>query len=230
MTDKTLSIGIVVPVLNEAAQLPELLQSLKPLAADDVVIVDGGSCDGSRELLAASGFRWLASSPGRAVQMNAGAASIHSDVTLFLHADTRLSPCHLDDIRRCLGDREYVGGRFDVQLEGGHSMLPLVALLMNLRSRLSRISTGDQAIFVRREVFEALGGFSLLPLMEDVEFSRRLKRAGRICCLRRKVITSARRWQQRGVWRTIGLMWRLRLLYWLGVDAERLATYYREVR
>jgi rSAM/selenodomain-associated transferase 2 len=224
------SIGIVVPLLNESRALPSLLAELAGVGADKVLFVDGGSDDGTRELLQRSGVNWMASEPGRAVQMNAGADHVHCDVLLFLHADTLMTAAHVDDVRRCMADPACVGGRFDVRLTGRHPLLPLVARMMNLRSRLTRISTGDQAMFVRRKQFDALGGFPPQPLMEDIELSRRLKRRGRICCLGRIVTTSGRRWQQHGLWSTIALMWMLRLRYWLGADVARLAARYRQVR
>lgn len=227
---RELSIGIVVPVLNEQAALPRLLASLSHLGADDLLFVDGGSSDGTPELLQSWGAAWITAAPGRAGQMNAGAARLKSDVLLFLHADTELTPVHLTDVRHCMDDAGCIGGRFDVRLTGTHPLLPLIAGLMNLRSRLTHICTGDQAMFVRRAMFEQVGGFPEQPLMEDIELSRRLKRQGHICCLHRKVTTSGRRWQRLGVGRTIWLMWRLRLLYWLGMNVDRLAAYYRDVR
>jgi rSAM/selenodomain-associated transferase 2 len=163
---------------------------------------------------------------GRASQMNAGAAVATSGVLLFLHADTQLPADAQALVEQAL--RSHAWGRFDVAIDGRSRWLPLVAALMNLRSRASGIATGDQAIFMRRDAFDAVGGFADQPLMEDIELSRRLRaRFGAPACLRAKVLTSGRRWDERGAWRTIALMWRLRLLYRLGVPAERLAAQYR---
>lgn len=221
-------ISIILPVLNEAAGLPALLAALAPLRAGgaELIFVDGGSTDASRSLIAAAGLTCLASPRGRARQMNAGAAAATGDVLLFLHADTRLPADALTAIRSAIaaGAR---WGRFDVRIEGRPLMLKVVARMMNLRSRLTGIATGDQAIFVTRAAFNAVGGFPVQPLMEDIELSRRLLVTSRPACLRARVITSGRRWEQRGVWRTIVLMWQLRWAYWRGVPAAQLAKRYR---
>ena len=221
-------ISIVVPVLDEARNLERLLPALRDLAPDaEVVIVDGGSRDDTESVLA----RWprarIVSSPrGRALQMNAGAARSAGEVILFLHADTRLPAGFTDAIERALDDRRVVGGRFDVAFDNPAWPFRMIAAMMNLRSRLSGIFTGDQAIFVRRPAFEALGGYPEIPLMEDVALTRRLRRLGRVACLRRRVTTSARKWERDGIARTIGLMWMLRFLYFCGVSPERLHRWY----
>ena len=221
------ALAIVVPMLDEAATLPALLVHLAGWRARgcEVVLVDGGSRDDSVEMARAAGFRVLIAERGRARQMNAGAQACGRALLLFLHADTRLPEAA--DAVVCAALAVQAWGRFDVHIDGRPRMLRVVAALMNLRSRLSGIATGDQAIFVRREVFEAAGGFPDQPLMEDIELSRRLLRVSRPACLRARVRTSGRRWEQRGVWRTIALMWRLRWAYWRGVPAERLAEAYR---
>jgi len=224
------SVAIVVPLLNEGERLPQLLKMLETLHADEVVLVDGGSSDGSDMLLSASPFKWIRSRPGRAVQMNAGAALCRSDVLLFVHADTEISSAALGTLKLAVSRPEIVGGRFDVRLSGDRLIFGLIAFMINLRSRLSGISTGDQCQFVRREVFEQLGGFPEQPLMEDIEFSSRLKGVGRIVCLRDKVTTSSRRWEKRGIFKTILLMWKIRLYYWLGVSSDQLAEMYRDAR
>jgi len=223
-------VAVVIPLLNEAVALPHLLQGLRQCAPDELLLVDGGSSDETRQILQDSGLRWLTSQCGRGAQMNAGARVCKSKIILFLHADTEISLGHIEFLRGLAQKPDYVGGRFDVHLSGAHSALRMIEWFMNLRSRLSRISTGDQAMFVRRDVFEAMGGFAEIPLMEDIEFSRRLKRQGRIACLRRKVLTSSRRWERYGMVPTLLLMWRLRLLYWLGVSPAKLAAMYREAR
>lgn len=225
-----LSIAVIVPLLNEAATLPAMLKHWSDLNADELFIVDGGSTDGSRELLDQSGLHWLSSETGRARQMNVGAAASSSDVVLFLHADTRLPPQALSLVRQALRHTGTVAGRFDVRIDGGHPMLRVVERAMNWRSRLTGISTGDQAMFVRREVFDRLGGFPEQPLMEDIQLSKRLKREGGLACLSACVTTSARRWERFGIFSTMALMWRLRFLYWLGASPERLVAMYREAR
>jgi len=167
---------------------------------------------------------------GRALQMNRGAAAAQGTVLLFLHADTRLPAGFAGAVLDVLADPLVVGGRFDVRIVPATPLLRLVGGLMNLRSRLSRIATGDQAIFVRRATFEAMGGFAALPLMEDIAFSRALKRQGRIACLRDQVETSARRWLRHGPLRTVLLMWWLRLLYFLGASPTSLRRRYDDSR
>ena len=191
----------------------------------EVLLVDGGSSDCSPELATAQGVRVVHSEPGRARQMNRGASCSRGRVLLFLHADTQL-PDHADQQVRQVLQGGAGWGRFDVQITGQSPLLPLVAAMMNWRSRLSGIATGDQALFIDRDLFQQVGGFPEQPLMEDIEISRRLLRIARPCCLREKVITSGRRWQQGGVCRTIGLMWRLRWRYWRGVPAAELAREY----
>lgn len=219
-----MQLSIIVPALDEAACIGDTLVALASLRARgcEVLLVDGGSIDGTPDIAAPLCDRVLSAPRGRAAQMNAGAAAANGDALLFLHADTRLPPGADTAVAGALAAGAG-WGRFDVRLDGRHILLPLVAALMNLRSRLSGIATGDQAMFVRSTLFLDLGGFATLPLMEDVELSRRLRARGRPACLRLQVTTSARRWQRHGVLRTIVLMWRLRLAYALGVAPERLA-------
>lgn len=224
------SIAAIVPVFNEVRMLPEKLTSLKALNVDELVFIDGGSTDGTQQLLEQSGLMWLPSERGRAAQMNVGGRICKSDILLFLHIDTEISENNMSAIKSSMKQPYLVGGRFDVRLSGHHPAYRMISWFINIRSRLTKISTGDQAIFVRRDVFERMEGFADLPLMEDVEFSMRLKGQGGISCLRQKVTTSSRRWQQHGIIRTILLMWKLRLLYWLGTPADKLATMYRNVR
>ncbi|WP_425261070.1 TIGR04283 family arsenosugar biosynthesis glycosyltransferase [Rubrivivax sp. RP6-9] len=223
-----LQISIVVPALNEAAGIAATLAALAPLraAGHEVLVVDGGSSDGTPALCAGLADAVLAGPRGRARQMNAGAARAHGAVLLFLHADTRLPAGAADAVQRAVaGGAPW--GRFDVHIEGRPRLLRVVAASMNLRSRWTGIATGDQAIFVQRAAFQAVGGFADQPLMEDIELSRRLRRVGAPACLRERVHTSGRRWEQRGVWRTIWLMWRLRWRYWRGASPEALAQAYR---
>ena len=221
-------LAVIVPVLNEAAALPAFLERARDWPVDELVFVDGGSRDATPRLLAEAGARWMTSRAGRAIQMNAGARATKSDVLVFIHVDTTVSSSNFETIRRVMRDEGVVGGRFDVRLSGRQPAFRVIEFFINLRSRLTRIATGDQAIFVRRSVFERLGGFPEQPLMEDVEFSRRLKRLGRIACLRERVVTSSRRWERHGIARTVWLMWSLRLGYWLGADPERLRRRYRD--
>jgi rSAM/selenodomain-associated transferase 2 len=211
-------LSIVVPALNEAPRIRAALEALAPLRArgHEVIVVDGGSSDGTAQLATGWCDQVVLSSPGRAMQMNAGARLASGDVLLFLHADTRLPPDFAIP-EAC------VWGRFDVRIEGRHPLLKVVAWSMNLRSRLTGIATGDQAIFVRRDAFP---GFPEIPLMEDVEFCRQMKRSAAPACLRETVLTSGRRWESRGVLRTIVLMWRLRLMYFFGARPERLSRIY----
>lgn len=226
MTRVRASISVIVPMLDEAEEIAATLATTRDPEVLEVVVVDGGSRDRSAALAAQLADRVLTAPRGRAAQMNAGAAVARGSVLLFLHADTRLPPGFGGTVRRAV-DGGAVGGRFDVELRSSHPLLRVVAALMNLRSRLTGISTGDQAIFVRQSIFAALGGFPSIPLMEDVAFSRLLRRTGRLAALREKVSTSGRRWETNGVARTILLMWWLRLGFACGVAPERLAELYR---
>jgi rSAM/selenodomain-associated transferase 2 len=224
----TPTLSIIVPVLNEAAGIAATLVVLAPLRSRgaEVIVCDGGSRDGTLARAQPLADRVLAAPPGRARQMNAGAAVARAPVLLFLHADTALP----DDADRLVLQAIADGaswGRFDVRITGRPFMLRVVAALMNVRSRWTGIATGDQAIFIRRDVFTQVGGFPDQPLMEDVELCRRLRRTAPPACLRARVTTSGRRWETRGVWRTIFLMWRLRWQYWRGAPADLLAKAYR---
>jgi rSAM/selenodomain-associated transferase 2 len=218
-----MKLSIVIPALNEAGEIGACLQALAPLRGrgHEVIVADGGSDDGTPAIARALCDRVIAAPRGRASQMNAGARGAGGDALVFLHADTRL-PVRADElILDALKSRPW--GRFDVTIEGRHRLLAIVACAMNLRSRLTGIATGDQAIFVRRDAF---AGFPEIALMEDIAFSKAMKRRGRPACLAERVATSGRRWERRGVLRTIVLMWRLRLMYFLGVRPEALARIY----
>ena len=223
-------ISLVVPALDEAGMIARSLGPLQSLrgSALEVIVADGGSRDGTRRIARPLCDRIVGAPRGRARQMNAGAGVARGRALLFLHADTRLPAGWNRMVRDALGGgcgREW--GRFDVRLDGAHPMLRIVERAMNLRSRLSGIATGDQAIFVTRDAFRAAGGFPDVALMEDVALSRTLRARSRPVCLRAAVVTSSRRWERRGIARTIVLMWRLRLEYALGADPERLARLYR---
>lgn len=222
-------VSVIVPTLDEAACITTLLADLAPLrdAGHEVILVDGGSHDDTAALARPRVDRLITAARGRAVQMNAGARAANGDVLWFLHADTRVPPGALDALLRTAARR--VGwGRFDVRLSGRHPLLRVVERSMNLRSRLTGIATGDQGIFVERALFDRSGGFPSIPLMEDIALSKALRRETRPACIAwPRLETSSRRWESRGVLRTVLLMWRLRLAYALGVPPQVLARHYR---
>jgi rSAM/selenodomain-associated transferase 2/rSAM/selenodomain-associated transferase 1 len=229
MVMRRFALRIVIPVLNEGAALTPRLQALQTLRRQgaEVVVVDGGSTDDSWARARPWVDRLLASATGRAIQMNAGAQDTdqsQADALLFLHADTELPGDAMSLLTDAL--RDHAWGRFDVRLDSDDWRLRLVAFMMNGRSRLSGIATGDQAMFMRATVFHAVGGFPSQALMEDIEMSSRLKRIERPACLRQTVLTSARKWHRHGVWRTVVLMWRLRLAYFFGASPESLMLAY----
>jgi rSAM/selenodomain-associated transferase 2 len=221
-------ISVVVPTLNEAHGVARALAALEPLRrrGHEVIVVDGGSADGTAGIARALADRVVSAPRGRASQMNTGAAVARGEVLLFLHADTRLPAGAGERILDGLAAGSSQWGRFDVRIEGKSRFLAVIAFLMNLRSRLTGIATGDQAIFVRREAFERAGGFPRIELMEDVALARTLRRASPPACLRCKAVTSGRRWERRGVLRTVLLMWCLRLSFALGVSPASLARLY----
>jgi rSAM/selenodomain-associated transferase 2 len=225
-----MKLSIILPVLNEAAGISATLSALQALraAGHELIVVDGGSVDATALLASVDADQVINSARGRARQMNAGAAAASGDALLFLHADTRLPEGAADLLEVALKQRLW--GRFDVRIDGRPKLLRVIATLMNLRSRLSGIATGDQAMFMTRAAFETVGGFPDQPLMEDIELSKRLKRLGPPACPRQRVVTSGRRWERYGVWRTILLMWRLRFDYWRGVPVEQLAARYHAPR
>jgi len=228
-----LTIAVILPVLNEAENLDDSLSELIEIQHfDEIIVVDGGSTDASMETVCklmsfdVEPVPQLIQSPrGRATQMQAGAQAASSDILLFLHADSTLPPGAAEDIRDAV-ERGEIWGHFDVRLSGIHYFYRVIERLMNWRSRLTGIATGDQGLFVRRDVYRLLGGFASLPLMEDIEFCTRLKSVGKPLCLHGPLITSSRRWEKNGIVRTIFRMSLLRLLYWLGVAPARLARWY----
>lgn len=221
-------LSIIMPVLDEGESIAAALDALGSLRAlgVEVIVVDGGSRDATVQRARLRADRVVAAPRGRASQMNVGAEKATGDVLLFLHADTRLPPETDHLVLDGLARSGRVWGRFDVCFDGRSPLLSLVAFGMNLRSRLTGIATGDQALFVTRDVFRDVGGFPAIALMEDIELSKRLKRVGRPLALRARVVTSARRFDRQGVIRTIVLIWRLRLAYFFGADPAELARQY----
>ena len=222
-----MALSIIIPAFNEAENIQQILKPLQRLRARgvDVIVVDGGS--GDQTVLRATPLvdRLVASTKGRAIQMNTGAALAQNDVLLFLHADSIL-PNNADDLIAEAIARGETWGRFEVNIRGAHTMLPVVAWFMNHRSRLTGISTGDQGLFVTRSAFDRVGGFPLQPLMEDVEICKRLRKLAPPACLSARITTSGRRWEKHGVWRTIFLMWKLRFRYWRGAAPADLHAVY----
>ena len=221
-------LSIIIPALNEAAGIGTTLAALAQMRerGAEVIVVDGGSSDDTIARAQPLADRVLAAPRGRAAQMNAGAAAATGDVLLFLHADSRL-PADADRlILASVGAAAEAWGRFDVAIEGRHPLLPVIACFMNRRSRLTGIATGDQGLFVTRALFAAAGGYPPIALMEDVALSQALRARGAPRCLRERIVTSGRRWERHGVWRTMALMWRLRWAYWRGADPALLARRY----
>jgi rSAM/selenodomain-associated transferase 2 len=224
-------LSVVVPMLNESGDIAGALNALRRGARDaEIVVVDGGSSDASVAIARPLCDFVFVAPRGRARQMNAGARASHGDVLAFVHADTTVPSTFASDILAALSDPAVVGGRFDVQLDSSALLFRIIGALISLRSRISRTGTGDQAIFVRRDAFDRLGGFPPLELCEDLEFTRRLKRAGRIACLHSRVTTSARRWNRDGVVRTVLRMWMIRAMYLIGVPPSRLKRMYADTR
>ena len=232
-----MTFGIIIPTLDEARILSHALLCIQQLKFEEILVVDGGSQDltvqiaessiqGSRQEYA----KVFSSESGRAIQMNTGAAIARADVLVFLHADARLPAEARSAMEKALSDPECVGGWFDVQFEDSGWWAWVIGSLMNLRSRLSGVATGDHAIFVRRYVFKEMGGFAEIPIMEDVEFTRRFKKMGSVIPLREKVTTSFRRWEKNGPIRTIFQMWALRFFYWAGLSPRILRHFYRPIR
>jgi rSAM/selenodomain-associated transferase 2 len=220
--------SVIVPVLNEADGIVHTLQALQDMRARgiEIIVADGGSTDNTASLCSPLADRVIIAATGRARQMQAGAALARGSVLWFLHADSR-APRDADrTIATALGSGKRHWGRFDVRFPHAGLLLGVVATLMNLRSRLTGIATGDQGIFVTRELFERVEGYPQIPLMEDIALSRRLKRHSRPACLHEKLITSARRWQVQGILRTILVMWSLRLAYFIGVSPAWLSQFY----
>ena len=233
-------ISVIIPTLNEERTIMTTLAHTAALGFDELIVVDGGSLDQTPVLVesyrrrtqspAQSPVRLVTAPRGRARQMNEGAKASRGEILLFLHADTQLPGDAKMMIDTTLADQRMVGGRFDVRFDRPSMWGTIISRMMNWRSRLSGIATGDQALFVRRPIFEQMGGFADMPLMEDIDFSRRLKRKGATAALTATVTTSFRRWERHGPLRTILLMWGLRFLYWIGVRSHTLSRWYGLVR
>lgn len=228
-------ISVIIPTLNESSTIARTLTRTVALGFDEIIVSDGSSTDSTPQMVQACcarvpAVRLVTAPTGRARQLNEGVKACNSDILLFLHADTELPPHAKTVIESTLKNSLVVGGRFDVRFDRPSRWGTVISWFMNRRSRLTGIATGDQAIFVRRQIFEQMGGFPDIPLMEDIEFSRRLKRQGPTAALTDCVTTSFRRWQKNGPLRTILLMWTLRFLYWLGVNPTRLKHFYGAIR
>jgi len=223
-------ISVVIPVLNEASSIAQTLTQLRQAGECQVIVVDGGSDDETVPIALLHADVVLTAPRGRARQMNAGTQIAKGEVLLFLHADTVLPHGFPHLLAAAFANPAIIGGRFDVCLDAEGWPFRMIETMMNLRSRVTKIATGDQAIFVRREVFRKMGGYPDIELMEDLEFSRKLKREGELACLRERVTTSARRWQQDGITRTIVKMWVLRLCHFFGVSPTRLRAHYADTR
>ena len=226
------SLSIVVPALNEAESIAATLLALAPAQrrGAEVVLVDGGSQDATVEVALGIADKVLTAVRGRATQLNAGAAAASGRILFFLHADCKPPEDFDRHVLDAVAGRALAWGRFDVQIASAFPALRLVSAMMNLRSRYTGIATGDQGIFATRALFECVGGFPVQPLMEDIAFSRAAKRVGAPVCLRGRIATSGRRWERRGVARTILLMWQLRLAYFFGADPHDLARRYDNIR
>ena len=220
--------SIIIPVLNEADGIAEFLQHLQTFrkAGHEIVVVDGGSTDSTPQLAKPYADKLVQTSSGRARQMNAGVHVADGEVLVFVHADTFLPGSAMQDIKQGLEKSKKVWGRFAVRLSGHQFLFRIIELMMNMRSCLTGVATGDQVIFIKRDVFSEAGYFDDMPLMEDVAMSKKLKGISRPCCLSSKVCTSSRRWEQHGIIRTVFLMWILRLRYWLGTSPDILVQHY----
>ena len=220
-------ISIIIPVLNEEDSIKELLLQLQPYRKQghEVIVADGGSDDKTISISTTLADKVIQSQPGRALQMNKGADNSGNEILWFLHADTIIPENAIEEIQNALNKSDW--GRFNIKLSGSHILFRIVETMMNIRSCVFAIATGDQGIFVKRTIFKQVNEYSNIPLMEDVELCKKLKKVSKPVCLKETLITSSRRWEKNGISTTILLMWKLRFLYWLGVSPEYLAKQYK---
>ena len=220
-------VSIIIPVLNEEASIKYLLHQLQTYRQQghEVIVVDGGSSDNSISISKPLSDKVISSESGRAIQMNNGASQAKHEALWFLHADTLISENAIAALQQALITQEW--GRFNIKLSGENILFRLIERMINFRSCISGISTGDQGIFVKQKIFASVNGYSNIPLMEDVSLSKKLKRFSKPVCLKEKITTSSRRWEQNGILSTTLLMWKLRFLYWLGMSADKLAAQYK---
>ena len=221
-------ISIIVPVLDDAVKLRQLLDDLDAIRSCDAqrIVVDGGSSDGSFDLAQQRAHVALRSSPGRARQLAAGTALAQGQWLWMLHADSRVDVRAWDALRGAVESDRAAWGRFDVRLTGGHPAFRVIETMMNIRSRWSDICTGDQGIFVRRDLLDLVDGIPDQALMEDIELTKRLRRYAHPVCVDSPLGASSRRWEEQGIVPTILLMWRLRLRYFFGESPDLLAQEY----
>ncbi|TVS11466.1 MAG: DUF2064 domain-containing protein, partial [Planctomycetaceae bacterium] len=219
-------ISVIIPALNEASHLTDTLSALKNARNVETIVVDGGSCDGTDSLAVDQGALLIRSAAGRARQMNDGAQTATGDILLFLHADTRLPDRFDEQVRELLARPTVAGGAFRLRIDGDRRAFRLIEWMVNLRSRWLHMPYGDQAIFLRSDMFRRLGGFPELPIMEDFEFIRRLRQHGTITIAPASVTTSSRRWEKLGPWKTTWINQRIILGYYLGISPDTLAKWY----
>lgn len=223
-------VSIIIPALNEANNIENTLANIEKMVQQghECIVVDGGSTDDTLSICSQYNVTCLKSEKGRAVQMNYGAAHAKNNILVFLHADTLLPYNAIAIINKCISAKhsKYLWGRFNVKFTGQRFILRIIEFFMNLRSCITGIATGDQVVFIEKELFEKVNGFKQIPLMEDIEISKALKKYSRPICIKNKVITSSRRWELNGYWKTITLMWKIRLLYFFGVPADKLVKMY----
>jgi len=220
-------VSIIIPVLNEEQSINALLQQLQSyrLQGHEIIVVDGGSQDETIKVAKSLCDQLISSEAGRARQMNKGAELSKNEILWFLHADTIIPDESVESIQQALSENDW--GRFDIHLSGTHFLFRIIEKMINIRSCVFSIATGDQGIFLKRSIFKTVNGYSNIPLMEDVELSKKLKKISRAVCLNNKLTTSSRRWEKNGILITVFLMWKLRFLYWLGMSAKRLSLQYK---